>query len=106
MVGDKATNIVAKPSILVTEVTMVPADVTANPSAIPASQVEVVVEETNVSEADAGTLSVQPNLPAIDAVEISEESPSHDSQHVMEGEAETWEVHPISPIRNLVCGGP
>ena len=102
MVDDKATEIVAEPSVPITEVTMVPVDVTVDPSIIPASQVEDAVEETSIPETDAGTKSVQPKLTAPNAEEIFGESPSHDSQHAMEGEAENGDVLPTSPIRNLI----
>ena len=108
-VGDEATEVVAKPSVLVAKVPRVPADATVDlmdPSAISSPQVEVAVEETPVPEIDAGTPSIHTNLPAAVFEEIVGESPSHDSQHVMEGEAETEEVLLISPIRNLVSEDP
>ena len=64
-------------SVPVTEVTTVLADVTMDPSDIPAPQVEDVVDETSVPVTDVGIQSVQSNLTAPDAVEIVGVSPSH-----------------------------
>ena len=104
MEGDEAT--VTEPSDLLTEEAMVPVDVTVDPSAIPVPQVEDVVEEVPILIANARIQVEQPYLLAIDAEEIVDESPSHDFQQVMEGEVETGEVHPTSPIKNLVGGVP
>ena len=76
--------------------------VTVDPSAIPAPLVEDVVEKVLVPVTNAGTQDVQSNLPATYAEEVVDESPNHDFQQVMEGEAETEETHPTSPITNLV----
>ena len=65
-----------------------------------------MVEEVPVPVADPGILAEQPNLPASDAEEFVDESPFHDFQQVMKGEAETGKVHPTSPIRNLVVWVP
>ena len=62
--GDEATETIAEPSVPVTKVTMVLADATVDSSAIPAPQVENVVEETCVLEIDAGIQSIQSKLPA------------------------------------------
>ena len=104
MEGNEA--IIAEPSTLVTEVQLVLADETVDPSAIPAPLVEDVVEKVLVPVTNAGTQDVQSNLPATYAEEVVDESPNHDFQQVMEGEDETGKVLLISPIRNLVSEDP
>ena len=64
---------------------MISVEVIADPSIIPAPQVEDVIEEVSVPVTDAGIQTEQPNLPATDAEEIVDESPSHDFQQVVEG---------------------
>ena len=85
---------------------MVSAEVTADPSVISAPQAKDEIKEVSVPVTDAGIQTEQPNLLANDVEEIIDESPSHDFQQVVEGEAETGEVQPTFSIRNLVGGDP